>query len=190
MNKKMKTLRNLLSLHFSLLILCSGIFTLIIWIAAQLFPSAANGFPVKKEGRIIGYENVGQKFTLDRYFWSRPSASGYNAAVSSASNLGPTNPDFLNAVQARIDTFMKHNPGVEKSEIPVDMVTTSGSGLDPHISPQGALIQTARISRFRSIPEDRLKALVSEFTEKPLFGLFGPEKVNVLKLNLALDEIK
>ncbi|HEX2867126.1 MAG TPA: potassium-transporting ATPase subunit KdpC [Ignavibacteriales bacterium] len=185
----MKTLRNILGIHFTLLILCSVIFTFIIWGIAQLFPSAAEGFPIVKDGKIIGYENVGQKFTMDKYFQGRPSASDYNAAATSASNMGPTNPDYLKAVKARIDTFLVHNPGVRVSDIPVDMVTTSGSGLDPHISPMGALIQVARISRVRHIPEEKLRALVDEYTEKPLLGLFGPERVNVLKINLALDKI-
>ncbi|MGE5679910.1 MAG: potassium-transporting ATPase subunit KdpC [Bacillota bacterium] len=185
----MKTLRNLLGLHFSLLILCSVIFTLIIWALGRLFPSAADGFPVMKNGKNAGYENIGQKFTLDKYFWSRPSASDYNAAATSASNLGPSNPAYLKAVQARIDTFLVHNPDVKVSDIPVEMVTTSGSGLDPHISPKGALIQVKRIARLRSLPEDKIKSLVEQYTEKPLLGFFGPERINVLKLNLALDAL-
>lgn len=183
----MKTLRNILGIHFTLLLLCSGIFTLVIWAAAQLFPSAAEGFPILKNGKVIGYENIGQKFTLDKYFQGRPSASDYNAAASSASNMGPTNPDYLKTVKARIDTFLVHNPGVKVSDIPVEMVTTSGSGLDPHISPQGALIQVKRISRVRGIPENKVKEIVEEYKEKPMLGLFGPERINVLKLNLALD---
>jgi len=185
----MKTLRNIFGVHFTLLTLCSVIFPFSIWAISRLFPSAAVGFPIVKDGKTIGYENVGQKFTKDKYFWSRPSASDYNAAATSASNMGPTNPDYLKAVKARIDIILVYNPGVKVSDIPVEMVTTSGSGLDPHISPQGALIQVARISRIRQIHEDRLRALVNEYTEKPLLGLFGPERVNVLKINLALDSI-
>lgn len=185
----MKTLRNLLGIHFTLLILCSVVFTLLIWAVAQLFPSAANGLPIKRQGKIIGYVNIGQKFTMDKYFWGRPSASDYNAAATSASNLGPSNPEYLKAVKARIDTFLVHNPGVKASDIPVEMVTTSGSGLDPHISPRGALIQVERISRIRGIPKIKLTNLVKEYTEKPLLGLLGPERVNVLRLNLALDSI-
>lgn len=170
--------------------LCSLIFTLAVWAAAQLFPSAADGYPVMNNGKVIGYENIGQKFTMDKYFWSRPSASDYNAEASRASNMGPSNPDYLKAVKARIDTFLVHNPGIKTSDIPVEMVTTSGSGLDPHISTGGALIQVERISRIRGIPKAELVDLVKEYTEKPLLGLLGPERINVLKLNLALDSIR
>ncbi|MGE5499854.1 MAG: potassium-transporting ATPase subunit KdpC [Syntrophothermus sp.] len=186
----MKLLRNLLGLNFSLLILCCVIFTSIIWAAALLFPSAASGYPVRLNGRIVGYENIGQKFTLDKYFWGRPSASDYNAASSSASNMAPSNPYFLKVVQSRIDTFLVHNPGIKKSDIPVEMVTTSGSGLDPHISPQGAMIQIRRISHVRSIPEGKLRDLVAEYTERPLLGLLGPERINLLKLDIALDRLQ
>lgn len=183
----MKILRNILGIHFTLLILCSGIFTLVIWALAQLFPSAAEGYPVMKNGKTTGYENIGQKFTLDKYFQGRPSASDYNAAASSASNMAPTNPDYLKTVKARIDTFLLHNPGLKASDIPVEMVTASGSGLDPHISPEGALIQVQRISRVRGISENKLRELVEKYKEKPLLGLFGTERINVLRLNLALD---
>ncbi|MCU7490713.1 MAG: potassium-transporting ATPase subunit KdpC [Bacteroidota bacterium] len=186
----MKTLRNILGIHFTLLILCSVIFTLVIWAIAQLFPSAAEGFPIMKDGRIIGYENVGQKFTKDKYFQGRPSASDYNAAATSASNMGPTNPDYLKEVKARVDTFLVHNPGIKVSDIPVEMVTASGSGLDPHISPEGALIQVKRISRARDIPEYKIRELVEKYKEKPLLGLFGPERINVLRLNLALEKLE
>lgn len=186
----MRTLRNILGIHFTLLILCSVIFTFVIWAIAQLFPSAAEGFPVVNEGKITGYENLGQKFTKEKYFQGRPSASDYNAAATSASNMGPTNPDYLKAVRARIDTILVHNPGVKVSDIPAEMVTVSGSGLDPHITLQGALIQVIRISRVRGIPENKLKELVAEYTEKPLWGLLGPERINVLRLNLALDRLE
>src|SRR5690606_24885386 len=121
-----------------------------------------------------------QKFTEDRYFWSRPSAVGYNAAGSGGSNKGPANPEYLKTVQERIDTFLAHNPGVEKSEVPVDLVTASGSGLDPNVSVQGALVQIKRISRARNISEERLHQLVTNSIEKPFMGVFGPGKINVL----------
>jgi K+-transporting ATPase ATPase C chain len=107
---------------------------------------------------------------------------------SGGSNKGPTNPDYLKSVQAAIDTFIVHNPGVNKSDIPAELVTASGSGLDPDLSPEGAKIQVKRIARLRHIPEEDLQKLVDEHTDKPLLGLFGPSKVNVLKLNIALDE--
>ena len=136
---------------------------------------------------MIGFENIGQKFTDLRYFWGRPSAVDYNGASTGASNKGPTNPDYLKTVQDRIDTLLKYNPGIKKSDIPADMVTASGSGLDPHISIQGAMFQTPRISKARNIDEEKLRALVEKNIERPLLGLFGPERINVLKLNLALD---
>lgn len=148
----------------------------------------------KGEGRTIGYEgrkfytNIGQKFDQDKYFWSRPSAVNYNAAGSAGSNKGPSNKDYLKNVDARIDTFTIHNPGISRSEIPVDMVTASGSGLDPDISVQGARVQIKRISRIRGIPEKELDELIDRTKERPL--LFGPMKINVLKLNIELDKIR
>jgi K+-transporting ATPase ATPase C chain len=135
-------------------------------------------------------ENVGQSFTSDKYFWSRPSAVDYNGAGSCGSNKGPSNPDYLKVVQERIDTFLVHNPKVKKSEIPSELVTASGSGLDPHISPKAARIQVGRIAYVRGINEDKISKLVEENTDKPLLGLFGTSKINVLKLNKALDLLK
>jgi K+-transporting ATPase ATPase C chain len=136
------------------------------------------------------YTNIGQKFTDDKYFWSRPSAVDYNSAGSGGSNKGPTNPEYLALVQSRIDTFLAHNPGVKKSEIPSELVTASGSGQDPNLSPQGAMVQVSRIAKTRNIQEEKLFALINEHIEKPLLNLFGTTKVNVLKLNLALDNLK
>lgn len=185
----MKTLRNIIGIHLSLLVICCLIYMIVMWGIGQIFPSAANGYPVERDGKIIGYKNIGQKFTMDKYFWGRPSAVDYNAAASGASNSGPANPDYIRKVNARIDTFLIHNPGIKKSDIPVEMVTASGSGLDPDISPQGAVIQIARIARVRGVSADRLKELINRNTEKSWFGWFGPEKVNVLMLNLELDRI-
>ncbi len=134
-------------------------------------------------------ENIGQKFTEDRYFWSRPSAVDYNAAGSAGSNKGPSNPDYLALVQSRKDSFLIHNPTVKSNEIPVDIITASGSGLDPNISPQAARIQIARIAQIRKLNEEKLQTLVKEYTEFPTFGFFGIEKINVLKLNTALDKL-
>jgi K+-transporting ATPase ATPase C chain len=114
----------------------------------------------------------------------------YNAAGSAGSNKGPTNLDYLHTVQARIDTFLAHNPGVDKNNIPVDMVTASGSGLDPDISPEAAYVQEKRIASARGIPEQEVKNLIEKHIDKPLLGMFGPEKVNVLELNIALDKLK
>ena len=135
----------------------------------------------------MGYENVGQKFTDDKYFQGRPSAVDYNAAGSGGSNKGPSNPDYLQIVKDRIDTFLVHNPGVKKEEIPADLVTASGSGLDPHISPAAAYVQVKRIASIRALQEDKVKELVNSQIEQPILG---PSVVNVLKINIALDNLK
>lgn len=185
----MKSLRNVLGLHFSTLILFGLLFPLLIWVIGQLFPQPAKGFPIYKNGKLIGYENIGQKFTNPKYFWGRPSAVDYNAASTGASNKGPTNPDYLKQVQDRIDTLLKYNPEIKKSDIPADLVTASGGGLDPHISPKAAFIQIPRIANERHLERTALRKLVEDHVEAPLLGLFGPGRVNVLKLNLALDDL-
>ena len=172
-----------------------GVYTLLVWGIGQIVaPNNGKGEIIKysnsKDGSKYGYVNIGQLFTADKYFWSRPSAVGYNAAGSGGSNKGPTNKEYLAQVQGRIDTFLVHNPSVKKSDIPVEMVTASGSGLDPHISPKAAMIQVPRIAKVRNIPEDKIIALIREQTEKPLLRMFGPSQINVLKLNLSLDNIK
>lgn len=177
-----------LRLTVVLIILVSVIYPLVVAGIAKLAPGGGNGETISVNGKVVGYALVGQKFTEDRYFNSRPSAVDYNAAGSAGSNKGPTNPDYLKTVQERIDTFMVHNPGIEKSAIPAELVTASGSGLDPDLSPVGALIQVKRIAKVRGLQAERLTALVNEHTEGPLLGVFGPSKVNVLKLNIALDQ--
>lgn len=172
------------------LIVFVGIYTLVILGIAKASPNKGLGETVSVNGKVIGYKLEGQSFTEDRYFYSRPSAAGYNAAGSAGSNKGPSNPDYLKQVQGRIDTFIVHNPGVDKAAIPSELVTASGSGLDPDISPAGAYIQVPRIAKQRNIPEDKVKALVDAHIEKPLFGLLGTAKVNVLKLNIDLDALK
>jgi K+-transporting ATPase ATPase C chain len=133
---------------------------------------------------------MGQKFDQDQYFWSRPSAVDYNAAGAAGSNKGPSNPDYLKTVQERITYFLKHNPEVKKSEIPSDLVTASGSGLDPNISVQAAKVQVKRIAKIRKIEISKIESLIASNTEKPVFGFLGTEKINVLKLNLALNQLK
>ena len=162
---------------------------LITGIARIVAPNGGRGEEIVVDGKVVGFELIGQKFDDDRYFNSRPSAVDYNAAATGGSNKGPTNPDYLAQVQARIDTFLVHNPGVKKEDIPVDLVTASGGGLDPHISPAAALVQVDRIARVRNIDRDKLMALVSEHTETPIFGL-GTSRVHVLRLNLDLDKLK
>ncbi|MGZ3750824.1 MAG: K(+)-transporting ATPase subunit C [Mucilaginibacter sp.] len=174
-----------------LLVILSGLYPLAIAGIGKLTTGHGDGETLQYKGRVVGFANVGQRFTKDQYFWSRPSAVDYKADASAGSNKGPTNPDYLNKdVKGRIDTFLKHNPGVTKQQIPAELVTASGSGLDPDLSPAGAKIQAARIAKVRGISEQQILALVDEHTEKPLLGLFGPPKVNVLKLNIALDELK
>ena len=172
------------------IIVFMGLYTLLIWVVAQAAPNSGKGETVSVNNKIVGYKLEGQNFTDDKYFDSRPSACGYNAASSGASNKGPSNPDYLKDVQNRIDTFIVHNPSVKKEDIPSELVTASGSGLDPDLSPQGAYVQVARIAKTRNISEEKIKELVAQQINKPLLGLFGPEKVNVLKLNIALDKLK
>lgn len=173
-----------------LLVVLAGLYPLLIAGIAKMAPGNGNGITVTHNGKVVGYANVGQKFSDDKYFWSRPSAVDYNAAGSAGSNKGPSNPDYLKIVQERIDTFLAHNPGVQKDDIPAELVTASGSGLDPDLSPAAAEIQITRIAKVRNIPEDHIKALVKEHTKGPLLGILGPSTVNVLRLNIALDDLK
>jgi len=171
------------------LLFFAGVYTVIVLGAAQVSDNNGRGEVLVHNGKTY-YANVGQKFTDDKYFYSRPSAVEYNAASAGGSNKGPSNPDYLNTVQARIDTFLVHNPDVAKTEIPSDIVTASGSGLDPHISVLAANVQVKRIAKIRGIAEANLQQLIISNTEQPLLGLFGTERVNVLKLNIALDNLK
>ena len=171
------------------LIFFSGIYTLIVLGIAQLAPNQGKGELITDNGKTY-YANIGQSFTQEGYFNSRPSAVAYNAAGSGGSNKGPSNPEYLAEVQKRIDTFLILNPGIDKKDIPADLVTASGSGLDPHISILSAKLQIKRIAKARGIEASKLNALIEEQTEKPLLGLFGPQKINVLKLNIALNKLK
>ena len=156
---------------------------------AKLSPGGGEGITLSQNGKVVGYENIGQHFSADKYFWGRPSAVNYNAAGSGGSYKGPSNPDYLKDVQAHIDSFLVHNPGVKKEDIPVELVTYSGSGIDPDISPAGARVQIKRVAVARNLPEDKLNDLVDRYTEGPLWGIFGPSRVNVLRLNVALDDL-
>ncbi|WP_443947574.1 potassium-transporting ATPase subunit KdpC [Pedobacter sp. AW1-32] len=178
-----------LRLTLVLLVLLSVIYPIGIALASKLAKGNGGGEALERNGKKVGYARLGQRFTQGGYFWGRPSAVDYNAAGSAGSNKGPSNTAYLQEVQSRIDTLMKYNPGIKKSDIPADMVTASGSGLDPDISEQGAAIQIARVAKARNIPAAKVKALVSLNTLKPFLGLFGPTTVNVLQLNLALDRL-
>ncbi|HSP87200.1 MAG TPA: potassium-transporting ATPase subunit KdpC [Ignavibacteriaceae bacterium] len=185
----MKNILKDIKLNFVTLILFGLMFPLSIWLIGLIFPHQANGLPIYKNGELIGFENIGQKFYSDKYFWGRPSAVDYNAAATGGSNKGPTNPDYLAEVETRISDFLKKNPEVKRNEIPSDLVTASGGGLDPHISPQAAFIQIPRVANERGIDRTTIRKLVEDNIESPFLGMFGPERINVLKLNLALDEL-
>jgi potassium-transporting ATPase KdpC subunit len=167
-----------------------GIYSLAILGGAQLTPGKGKGETVVVNNKIVGWKLLGQKFTDDKYFYSRPSAVDYNAAGSGGSNKGPTNPDYLQQVKDRIDSFLVHNPGIKKEEVPSDLVTASGAGLDPHISVQGAYVQAKRIAAVRNIPLNQVNELVEKHVEKSLLGLLGTARVNVLQLNIDLDNLK
>src|SRR6478735_4806621 len=169
-----------LKLTLVLLIICSVIYPLLIAAVGKLTPGGGDGETVKVNGKVVGFAIVGQKFTDDKYFYSRPSAVNYNAAGSAGSNKGPTNPDYLKTVADRIDTFLVHNPGIKKEDIPSELVTASGSGLDPDLSPAAAYIQAKRIAQIRNIPEQQLNNLIAKNIQQPLLGLFGTAHVNVL----------
>jgi K+-transporting ATPase ATPase C chain len=161
-------------------------------IAQLLFPGQANGSLIMKDGKAVGSRLIGQPFDDPKYFWSRPSATSPfpdNAGSSGGSNLGPTNPDLQKAVQGRIDALRaadadSHDP------IPVDLVTASGSGLDPEISPAAALYQVHRVAKVRGLSEEKVRELVTQYTRGRQFGFLGEPGVNVLTLNLALDQAK
>lgn len=181
----------LISLRLTIvLVLLLGLaYPLLIAAVGKLTPGAGGGEKVVVNNKVVGYRLIGQSFTEDHYFWGRPSAVNYNAAGSGGSNKGPSNPDYLQQVKDRIDSFLVHNPGVKRSDIPAELVTASGSGLDPDISPAGAYVQVKRVAAARQLPEATVTQLVERNISKPFAGL-GPEKVNVLQLNIALDQLK
>lgn len=178
-----------LRLTLVLIVLLCVLYPLSIALAGRFSNGKGGGEKITKNGKVVGYALLGQSFTRPEYFWGRPSAVGYNAAGSAGSNKGPSNVDYLKTVSDRIDTLLKYNPSIKKADIPSDMVTASGSGLDPNISEQGAIIQIKRISIARKIDERKVAELVVKHIDGPFLGLFGPSSVNVLKLNLALDAL-
>jgi K+-transporting ATPase ATPase C chain len=194
-----KELRPALSLIVLFTIITGLIYPFVVTgIAQVLFPHQANGSLVVQNGMVIGSELMGQSFTSDRYFRGRPSATTapdpkdasktvdapYNAANSGGSNLGPTSKALMDRIRGDVERLKQENPS---ARIPTDLVTASGSGLDPHISPAAALFQAPRVAKARNLTEDRIRQLVNEHVEERILGIFGEPRVNVLRLNLALD---
>jgi len=165
---------------------------LVTGISQVLFKDQANGSLIRKDGKVLGSRLIGQPFSDPKYFWSRPSATSpqpYNGASSSGSNQGPTNPALKEAVEGRVKALRDAGGDASKA-VPVDLVTASGSGLDPHISPAAAEYQVARVAKTRSLPEEKVRELVQKHTEGRQLGILGEPSVNVLELNLALDALR
>jgi K+-transporting ATPase ATPase C chain len=187
-------LRTALTLFLLLTLLTGGVYPLLVTLIAQgVFPHRANGSIVERGGKPVGSELIGQQFDEMHYFWGRPSATQkddkdlpYNAAASSGSNLGPTNGDLAKAVKERVENLRAKHPD-QKGPVPVDLVTASASGLDPHISPAAAEYQVTRVARKRNMKVEDLRRLIAANTEGRTFGVLGEPRVNVLRLNLALD---
>lgn len=188
----MKTFWKSFKLTVAFCILFSVLYVFVLWVFARVAgPNGGNAEVVTVDGKVVGAANVGQAFTKDIYFWGRPSCAGdgYDASSSAGSNKGATNPEYLQEVEARIDTFLVNHPYLQRSQVPAEMVTASGSGLDPDISKEGAYVQIRRVAMARQMSEEAVRKIVDEQTEGPLLGWFGPaSRVNVLKLNVALDE--
>lgn len=187
----MKRLLKAIRLTVVFCVFLSVFYILVLWLFAKVVgPNKGNAKVVTLNGRVVGAANVGQMFTDDRYFWGRPSCAGvgYDAMKSGGSNKGVSNPEYLKEVEGRIKEFLLHHPYLKAKDIPAEMVTASGSGLDPDITPKSAAIQVKRVAMARGMSEDEVRTIVDRCTEKPLMGLFGPAKVNVLKLNVELDK--
>jgi K+-transporting ATPase ATPase C chain len=186
-------LRPTLVLFLVLTLLTGVAYPLVVTgVAKTLFPEQAAGSLVSREGKIVGSALIGQNFSDPKHFWGRPSATGpmpYNAAASSGSNQGPLNPALIDAVKGRVEALRAADPG-NNAPVPVDLVTASASGLDPHISPAAARYQVTRIARLRGLPVENIQALVDAQTEKPWLGVVSEFQINVLRLNLALDNLR
>jgi len=171
------------------MLLLGGGYHVLLWAIGRVaFPTQADGSLIRRpDGTIIGCRLIAQKFTRPEYFQPRPSGVDYNAASTGGSNYGPSNPDHLKAVQARLDVITKQE-GVTAGQVPSEMVTASGGGLDPHIPPAAAALQASRVASARGVSVDRVRDLIQAHTEPPTFGFLGRARINVLELNVALDE--
>ncbi len=189
----MKNFIKSLKLTLVFCVFFSIFYILILWVFAQFAsPNKGNAEVVTLNGKVVGAANVGQSFTKDIYFWGRPSCAGagYDATSSAGSNKGATNEEYLAEVSARVDSFLVHHPYLSRKEVPAEMVTASGSGLDPDITPECAYVQVKRVAQARGMSEEQVRVIVDKAIERPLLGMFGTAKVNVLKLNIALEEGK
>ena len=183
----MKILRQSLLVFLTLAVLTGVVYPLAITVIGHIvFPHQANGSLIERDGKVVGSELIGQSFADPRYFWSRPSAAAYNGGASTGSNFGPTNPAQLDAVKQRVADLKGANIDNNKP-VPIDLVTASASGLDPHISPAAADYQVSRVAKARNLEERKVSELVVAHTEGRTLGLLGEPRVNILKLNLALD---
>lgn len=193
LRESLSQIRTALCLLTVLTLLTGLFYPVLVTVLAQLFfPQQANGRLIEKNGQLIGSVLIGQAFSSPHYFWGRPSATQpfpYNAAASSGSNMGPSNPDFLATLNERVQFLQKFN-GDSNTFIPVDLITTSASGLDPEISPIAAFYQVSRIANARHIQETVIQELITKYTKERTLTLLGEPRVNVLQLNLALDELK
>jgi K+-transporting ATPase ATPase C chain len=189
----LKEFKPALLMLIALTIITGAAYPLVVTgIAQTLFPRQANGSLIQREGKAVGSELIGQPFGAPKYFWSRPSATSpypYNAAASSGSNQGPLNPALAEAVAVRVKALREADPE-NKASVPVDLVTGSGSGLDPHISPAAAEYQVARVAKARKLDAQTVRALVAQVTEGRQLAFLGEPRVNVLRLNLALDALR
>ncbi len=193
MTELLSDIRGAVVSTLALATVCCGLYPLIVFGVSQaLFRDKANGsLIVGGDGTVRGSKLLGQSATAEKYFHPRPSAAGngYDAANSSGSNLGPTSQKLANAIKERVKVYRKDNGLNETDYVPADAVTASGSGLDPHISPRNAALQTARVAKARELPEDEVRAMIERYTARPDFGILGEPGINVLSLNMALDAI-
>ncbi|HSF54590.1 MAG TPA: potassium-transporting ATPase subunit KdpC [Algoriphagus sp.] len=186
----MNSIRTYLILTLGTMVFFGMIYPLSIWGLGRLIPEKAMGNPIYKGDQLIGFTQMGQAFSSAKYFWGRPSAVNYDASSTGGSNLGTTNPEHIRQVKDRITAFMEANPGISADQIPEELVTASGSGLDPHISVTAAKVQIGRIAAARNLEPNLLEDLIEDQRIQPLAGIFGPgDLVNVLSINLALDQL-